>query len=87
MAGMIAGKGSIKAKAGGPHLSEVVQLSWHKGPEAGFWGLMAEGGEAEREEEDRSCEAFAILVFLFLKRGGLWEDSLWKTIIKVLSRV
>lgn len=84
---MISGKGSIKAKAGGPHLSEVVQLSWHKGPVAGVLGLMAAGGEAEREEEDRSCEAFAMLVFLFLEGEGLWEDSLWKTNIKVLRRV
>lgn len=32
-------KGGKKAKVeGGPHLSEAVQLSWHKGPVAGVLG-------------------------------------------------
>lgn len=70
MTGMVSGKGSIKAKQGGPHPSEVVQLSWHKGPVAGVLGLMAAGGEAEREEKDRPCEASAMLTFLFLEGKG-----------------
>lgn len=59
-----------KSESSGPHLSEVVQLSWHKGSVAGVLGLMAAGGEAEREEEDRSCEASAMLTFLFLEGKG-----------------
>lgn len=40
---------SMEAKAEGePHLSEVVQLSWHKGPVAGDLGLVSAGGEAEK---------------------------------------